>query len=92
MACHYIYNCYNYNEKNSIEGFNVKNVFDELLNGQGINYDNILDVIANIRKKCKIDVLLLYKIVATIDSYGGGGFVVAPFIKGWFYKLFRGDF
>ena len=64
-----------YNEKNSIEGFNVKSVFNELLNGQGINYDNILDVIANnILKQFKdtfssvISIFIIIVITAIVKS------------------------
>ena len=64
-----------YNQKNSIEGFNVKNVFDELLNGQGINYDNILDIIANnILKQFKdtfssvISIFIIIVITAIVKS------------------------
>ncbi|MBO5476482.1 MAG: stage III sporulation protein AE [Clostridia bacterium] len=64
-----------YNTENNIEGFNVKELYSELINGQGINYSNVLDIIANnILKQFKdtfssvISIFIVIVITAIVKS------------------------
>lgn len=64
-----------YNTENNIENFNVKELYGELLNGQGINYDNIFSIITNnILKQFKdtfssvISIFIVIVITAIVKS------------------------
>lgn len=64
-----------YNTENNIESFNVKELYGELLNGQGINYDNIFSIITNnILKQFKdtfssvISIFIVIVITAIVKS------------------------
>lgn len=64
-----------YNTENNIENFNVQEIYNNLLNGQGIEYNNILDIIAsNILKQFKdtftsvISIFIVIVITAIVKS------------------------